>query len=122
MDESTLLLAGLFALFLLISLVYAKKKPPTALLFDTRPVDFAVTIWTEQSTESVHEALDERLLPHRITAEYLMRIQANSAGSLEAAQREFARRASADFRQRFTPMLDESNLGAVLCQLANERE
>jgi hypothetical protein len=122
MDESTLLLAGLLALFLLMSLIYAKKNPPTALLFDTRPADFAVTIWAEQRTESVHGALDEQLLPNRITAEYLMRIQASCAGDLEEAQREFVRRASADFHQRFTPMLDESNLGAVLCQPANERE
>ena len=121
MDESTLLLAGLLALFLLMSQIYAKKNSPTPLLFDTRPVDFAVTIWAEQHTESVH-GTDEQLLPNRITAEYLMRIQANCAGNLEEAQREFVRRASADFRQRFTPMLDESNFGAVLCQPANERE
>ena len=51
MDESTLLLARLLALFLLMSLIYAKKNPPTALLFDTRPLDFAVTIWAESGTE-----------------------------------------------------------------------
>ena len=122
MDESTLLLARLLALFLLMSLIYAKKNPPTALLFDTRPLDFAVTIWAESGTESVHGALDEQLLSNRITAEYLMRIHANCAGNLEEAQREFVRRASVVFRQRFTPMLDEPNFGAILCQPANERE
>lgn len=105
-----------------MSLIYAKKNPPTALLFDTRPLDFAVTIWAESGTESVHGALDEQLLSNRITAEYLMRIHANCPGDLEEAQREFVRRASADFRHSFTPMLDEPNFGAILCQPANETE
>jgi len=62
------------------------------------------------------------LLSNRITAEYLMRIHANCPGDLEEAQREFVRRASADFRHSFTPMLDEPNFGAILCQPANETE
>ena len=105
-----------------MSLIYAKKNPPTALLFDTRPLDFAVTIWAESGTESVHGALDDQLLSNRITTEYHMRIHANCPGVLEEAQREFVRRASADFRHSFTPMLDERNFGAILCQPANETE
>lgn len=122
MGEYTLILVGLIAICLLASLVHVRKNSPTTQLYDARPADYAVTIWAEQGAESAHAEFDEKLVPHRITAEYLMRLQVDSAADLDEALREFVRRASADFRQRFTPVLGEFNIGAVLCQPAQERE
>ena len=122
MGEPALALVELIVICLLICLVYAKKKKPNSQLFDSASVDYAVTIWAEQQSESAHGASDAEVMPQRITAEYLVRIKAESDEALAEAQQDFSRRASVDFHSRFVSVLGDCNIGAVLCQPAEDRE
>lgn len=121
MGEYTLILIGLIAVCLLVSLLYARKPPQSAQLFDQQPKDYAVTIWADQAHPDLQSAKDTAQ-PHRITVEYLASLQANSPEELANAQAEFSRQCNADFHQRFIPALGPYHIGAVHCQPANERE
>ena len=121
MGEFTLILVGVIAFCLLVSLIYARKHPPVAQLFDPQPTDYAVTIWADQANPAPSGTIDAPQ-PQKITVEYITCIQADSAEELAGAQAEFVRRCNADFQQRFIPILGAYNIGAVLCQPAHERE
>lgn len=121
MGEFTLMLAGLIGVCLLVSLIYARKQPPAAQLFDPKPTDYAITIWADQA-DPVLPGPTDAPQPQRITAEYVTCLEADSAEELASIQTEFVRRCNADFHQRFIPILGAFKIGAVLCQPANERE
>ena len=74
-----------------------EEKKPNSQLFDSASVDYTVTILAEQQSASAHGATDAEVMPKRITAEYLVRIKAESDEALAEAQQEFSRRASVDF-------------------------
>jgi hypothetical protein len=95
MGEFTAVLIGLIALCLLVSLIYARKTSSSVELFDPRPADYAFTIWAEQSAGFDPAGSADATRPQRITAEYLVRLQADSAEELEEAQVEFIRRTNA---------------------------
>ena len=122
MGEFTAVLIALIALCLLVSLIYARKTSSSVELFDPRPADYAFTIWAEQSAGFDPAGSADATRPQRITAEYLVRLQADSAEELEEAQVEFIRRINADFHRHFPPLLGKCDIGAVLCQPAEERE
>lgn len=122
MGEFTFVGVGLIVFCLLASLVYARKKTSTTQLFDPQPVDYVITIWAEKSAESGPTNLANQLQPHKITAAYHVRLQANSAQELSNVQGQFVQQANADFKRRFIPMLDHFNIGAVLCEPALEKE
>jgi len=121
MGEFTFVLVGVVVFCLLVSLIYAKKQPPTAQLFDPKPADYAVTIWADKANPDASKPTNAPH-PHRITVEYVTRLQANSPDELAEAQTQFVQRCNADFHRQFTPLLGAYNIGAVLCQPANERE
>ena len=120
MGEVTLMLAGLIAFCLLVSLIYARKQSSVAQLFDPQPTDYALTIWADPADPTTGPT--DAPMPQRITVEYLTRLQADSAEELASAKAGFVRRCNADFRQRFIPMLGAFKIGAVLCQPAHERK
>ena len=127
MGEFTLVLAGLTAICLLASLIYARKNPPTVQAFDTGPVDYIVTIWAEEGAAAdaappLHDPHLHDPHLHKITVEYGVLLQADSAEELSTIRGEAAHRASADFRQRFSPMFGEINIGAVAFEPLDERE
>lgn len=121
MGEFTFILTGVIVFCLLVSLIYAKKQPPAAQLFDPQPTDYAVTIWADEARSATSKPTDAPQ-PHRITVEYVTSLQANSTDELANAQAQFVHRCNADFHRRFTPILGAYNIGAVLCQPASERE
>lgn len=121
MGEFTLVLIGLIALCLLVSLIFAKKQPPAPQLFDSQPTDYAVTIWANQAEPNPTEPT-ESPEPQKITVQYINCIKADSAEELASAKFEFAQRCNADFQNRFIPMLGKYKIGAVHCQPASEAE
>jgi len=122
MSEFTVVLVGVVALCLLVSLVFARKTPPAVEIFDSRPVAYSITVWAEKSDRVDPQQPINEVRPQKITAEYSVCLQADSAVELSAAQQESARWALANFRRHFAPMLGEINIGAVHCEPEEEKE
>ncbi len=115
MSESILAFVGLVILFLVTSLIYVAKKAKKSTATNSEAVDYTVTIWAVRRAAPgpPQAALNDNLSPQKITAEYMVSIQAGSDEEQAAMRGAGARKASMDFKRRFKPILGEVDIGAV---------
>ena len=122
MSDYTLLVVFLVLLSLGAGMVFFRRKFSHDVVFDSEPIDYTITMWAERS--QVPNAGPESLAqgPDKITAEYYVTFQAESAEQQRQLRGDYAHQAQADFHRRITPMLGEFNIGALRFEPTDEIE
>lgn len=116
MSDFTVVLVGIVALSLLVSLVMARRPSSDGEVVPTEPVGYTFTVWAEKKESADAERSVNRVQPQKITAEYSVLLKADSLEELSDAQRESARWAMENFRQYFAPIIGPIDIGAVHCE------
>ncbi len=122
MSDYTLLVVFLVLLSLAAGMVFFRRKFNHDVVFDSKPIDYTITMWAERSEgpKSGPESLAQG--PHKITAEYYVTFQAESVEQQRQLRGDYAHQAQADFHRRLTPMLGDFNIGALRFEPTDEIE
>ena len=96
MSDYTLLVVLLVLLSLATGMVFFRRKFKSDVAFNSEPIDYIITLWTERSAapNPAPELLDQG--PHKITAEYRVTFQAKSVEQQGQLRGDYAHWAKAD--------------------------
>ena len=122
MSDYTLLVVLVVLLSLAAGMVFFRRKFKADVVFDSRLIDYTITLWAERSEapDSAPELLARG--PNKITAEYYATFQAESVEQQRQLRGDYVRQAQADFHRRFTTMLGDFNIGALRFEPTDEIE
>ena len=106
MSEAIALIVGLALLSLFANLLSASKGSGNVEQDVAQPIEHIVTIWKERDGSAPPPVADSpKLAPRRVSVEYSVTIDADSAEQLTSRQAESVAAANEEFRRQFGPFL-----------------
>ena len=121
MNEYTLALVVIVLFSLSIGTVFMTRKFKREAVFDAGAIDYILTLWAERS-EPLNSPQETAFVLQRISVDYHVTFQADSAEQQRALRDTYARQAQTDFCSRFTPFLGDFNIGALRFEPRKDQE